>query len=142
MRSIILFCVLGFCCIGLGQDTSHRFGDGDGHNWMRWIYSSDMSIKTLVPGVPIQYLTQDQKLPLVSIPQTADGRVELAINFTYEIKPANAGTIEIPNSLKPHEAYFVPSDTFHSMGLVNATAENARGETIIGQIHFIVRKSN
>jgi len=107
-------------------------------NYVRDIYSSDMSQRLTLPAVPVARLTNQQKLPILCSPVNSKWLPATASGYEYEVKPASAGVV-VSNSASFNEAYFIPNDKFHSMGLINVTARNKYDAVVIGQIHFIVR---
>jgi len=132
------------CLLPIFQE--HNYGwDAYPPNYVRDIYSSDMSQRITVPAVPVARLTNQQQLPILCTPINKHwlhprfgAPMPTASNYQYELKPNTCGSI-VRHPTKVNAAYFVPNDNFRSMGLINVTATNNRNTTIIGQIHFEVR---
>lgn len=103
----------------------------------RRIFNDDMSASIVLNAVPIAHLHNNQKLPLRVIPITNSGSESFAQISHFTIKPATAGTIVAIND-KEYE--FFPSAKARGLGLINVHGMNGRGQTIFGQIHFLVEK--
>lgn len=141
---MINFLIVLACLLPVYQDHDYgwnTYNNSSGVFYTRDIYSSDMSQRITLPAVPVARLTNQQKLPILSSPLIDGFRTGMstASNYNYEVKPTSAGIV-VNHPTIPNAAYFIPSDNFYSMGLVNVTATNTQNTIIIGQIHFIVRK--
>ena len=105
--------------------------------YTRTIFNDDMTQSANLQAIPIANLGSNQKLPLLikSIPRAPIKRL------AFTIKPATAGTITVSQTSKVNslEFVFVPNKSYRGLGLINVSAFNSKGETVIGQIHFMVR---